>query len=642
VPPSSTVASTWLPRSSSLPRRPNRPLSATSLHAPDISYSGPSPSHRHRNQSPSPSRAPLDTTAAHNPAYFNPYRNMTFRNHNSPLKHESSVINTQALYVNSSPYGYTNAAPIETRLPPRPPPFVSHDAMHRRTLSASPRRMGNMQQANLFGQRGSPQRCLPQEKYKKQTSHTLPTDASVPPELREDCSLNRQSLSNSYNAVYDARDKIYNNVNYQYNNGYSAQNFAYPLNEVNQSPGCGGSPKRRVNESLYQTSQSQRRFKNHSNTSSLFTEDNTISNLSSSIDSGILPDQRSSNRDSSEDRNRVTTTSADQNDMLDNFDEILTVEVTEESKNKHKSRLEVRSRTGDYSDAMHSASTAQVDKNEKLAGENPRKTDVTGRLGSENGKSRNVTKKSNSSAKQSHSSINPVKSSNSNKTRIVNKETTKYNRAALQLDLVNSNTKKMTSQRRDPNLIQDLNKYSKNPARDLTSKNLGYRDTNKCEKKMYVQNQSAAARSGKTSFYNQQSGKQFESPTKKKAMKSKLENKSSDKKRPSRSESVDRNEDSNKILQQEQLNSIPELSKSPDQMPKASQVTATECASVGDNNSVRTYPSLSELNFSSLAAQKILRGVSVNSIDTLLEVNLAAGESTKPSGPVTNTNFGYL
>lgn len=62
-----------------------------------------------------------------------------------------------------------------------------------------------------------------------------------------------------------------------------------------------------------------------------------------------------------------------------------------------------------------------------------------------------------------------------------------------------------------------------------------------------------------------------------------------------------------------------------------------------DSSSVRTYPSLSELNFSSLAAQKILRGVSINSIDTLMEVNIAARDkSIKISEPVTNTDFGYL
>lgn len=74
------------------------------------------------------------------------------------------------------------------------------------------------------------------------------------------------------------------------------------------------------------------------------------------------------------------------------------------------------------------------------------------------------------------------------------------------------------------------------------------------------------------------------------------------------------------------------------------QALGVEVVSMGDNNSVRTYPSLSELNFSSLTAQKILRGVSVNSIDTLLEVNLAAGDKkiTNSKEPVTNTNFGYL
>ena len=64
-----------------------------------------------------------------------------------------------------------------------------------------------------------------------------------------------------------------------------------------------------------------------------------------------------------------------------------------------------------------------------------------------------------------------------------------------------------------------------------------------------------------------------------------------------------------------------------------------------DTNSVRTYPSLSELNFSSLAAQKIMHGESINSIDTLVEVNRAATVKESPKEkktPVTSVNFGYL
>ncbi|KAK4299268.1 hypothetical protein Pmani_028443 [Petrolisthes manimaculis] len=61
-----------------------------------------------------------------------------------------------------------------------------------------------------------------------------------------------------------------------------------------------------------------------------------------------------------------------------------------------------------------------------------------------------------------------------------------------------------------------------------------------------------------------------------------------------------------------------------------------------DKLSLSTYPSLSDLNltFTSLAAQKILAGGSVNSLDTLAEVNLAAKKRNRT--PVTNTDFGFL
>lgn len=61
-----------------------------------------------------------------------------------------------------------------------------------------------------------------------------------------------------------------------------------------------------------------------------------------------------------------------------------------------------------------------------------------------------------------------------------------------------------------------------------------------------------------------------------------------------------------------------------------------------DKVSLSTYPSLSELNltFTSLAAQKILAGGSVNSLDTLAEVNLAAKKRNRT--PVTSTDFGFL
>ncbi|XP_022918720.1 serine-rich adhesin for platelets isoform X2 [Onthophagus taurus] len=55
------------------------------------------------------------------------------------------------------------------------------------------------------------------------------------------------------------------------------------------------------------------------------------------------------------------------------------------------------------------------------------------------------------------------------------------------------------------------------------------------------------------------------------------------------------------------------------------------------------FPSLSDLsfNFTSLAAQKILKGVSINSIDTLVELNMAANEKQN-NCDVVHTDFGLV
>jgi hypothetical protein len=59
-----------------------------------------------------------------------------------------------------------------------------------------------------------------------------------------------------------------------------------------------------------------------------------------------------------------------------------------------------------------------------------------------------------------------------------------------------------------------------------------------------------------------------------------------------------------------------------------------------------SYPSLSDLtvHFKSLAAQKILKGISINSIDTLVEVNMAAANNEKQNNcDVTiHTDFGLV
>lgn len=56
------------------------------------------------------------------------------------------------------------------------------------------------------------------------------------------------------------------------------------------------------------------------------------------------------------------------------------------------------------------------------------------------------------------------------------------------------------------------------------------------------------------------------------------------------------------------------------------------------------FPSLSDLsfNFTSLAAQKILKGVSINSIDTLVELNMAANGEKQNNCDVVHTDFGLV
>ncbi|KAK9707733.1 Winged helix Storkhead-box1 domain [Popillia japonica] len=56
------------------------------------------------------------------------------------------------------------------------------------------------------------------------------------------------------------------------------------------------------------------------------------------------------------------------------------------------------------------------------------------------------------------------------------------------------------------------------------------------------------------------------------------------------------------------------------------------------------FPSLSDLsfNFTSLAAQKILKGVSINSIDTLVELNMAANGEKQNNCDIVHTDFGLV
>lgn len=62
-----------------------------------------------------------------------------------------------------------------------------------------------------------------------------------------------------------------------------------------------------------------------------------------------------------------------------------------------------------------------------------------------------------------------------------------------------------------------------------------------------------------------------------------------------------------------------------------------------ENQDLATFPSLSDLSlhFTSLAAQNILKGVSINSIDTLVEVNMAA-EKQNNREMTKHTDFGMV
>ena len=68
------------------------------------------------------------------------------------------------------------------------------------------------------------------------------------------------------------------------------------------------------------------------------------------------------------------------------------------------------------------------------------------------------------------------------------------------------------------------------------------------------------------------------------------------------------------------------------------------------SSDVQTFPSISDLtmadistsNFKSLTAQKLMAGLSFNSIDTLLEVNAAAEARTKLNESTETIDFGVI
>nr|XP_015835516.1 PREDICTED: uncharacterized protein LOC107397934 [Tribolium castaneum] len=62
------------------------------------------------------------------------------------------------------------------------------------------------------------------------------------------------------------------------------------------------------------------------------------------------------------------------------------------------------------------------------------------------------------------------------------------------------------------------------------------------------------------------------------------------------------------------------------------------------DNRDQQFPSLNDLsfNFTSLAAQKILKGVGLNSVDTLVELNMTANLDKQNNCDVVHTDFGMF
>ncbi|XP_053971785.1 storkhead-box protein 2 isoform X1 [Hylaeus anthracinus] len=75
--------------------------------------------------------------------------------------------------------------------------------------------------------------------------------------------------------------------------------------------------------------------------------------------------------------------------------------------------------------------------------------------------------------------------------------------------------------------------------------------------------------------------------------------------------------------------------------PQGSEPNLEKTVSRGD---LYTYPSLSDMQvqFTSLAAQKILKGCPINSVDTLVEVNMAAAEKPNNCDVTVHTDFGLV
>lgn len=75
--------------------------------------------------------------------------------------------------------------------------------------------------------------------------------------------------------------------------------------------------------------------------------------------------------------------------------------------------------------------------------------------------------------------------------------------------------------------------------------------------------------------------------------------------------------------------------------PQGSEPNLDKTISRGD---LYSYPSLSDMQvqFTSLAAQKILKGCPINSVDTLVEVNMAAADKPNNCDVTVHTDFGLV
>lgn len=87
---------------------------------------------------------------------------------------------------------------------------------------------------------------------------------------------------------------------------------------------------------------------------------------------------------------------------------------------------------------------------------------------------------------------------------------------------------------------------------------------------------------------------------------------------------------------------IENLETAKQRAPQGSEPNLEKTVSRGSD--LHSYPSLSDMQvqFTSLAAQKILKGCPINSVDTLVEVNMAAADKPNNCDVTVHTDFGLV